>query len=77
MESIMESIIVNPGVLYGIGVINFTTIVSFIINLCSHYRNKRYICYMHLLFWVVFNVTIFLVGILPQINKITRLLGGQ
>ena len=66
----MESFIVNPGVLFGIGVINFITIVSFIINLCSHYRNKRYICYMHLLFWVVFNVTIFLVGILPELNKL-------
>ena len=66
----MENLIVNPGVLFGIGVINFITIVSFIINLCSHYRNKRYICYMHLLFWVVFNVTIFLVGILPELNKI-------
>ena len=66
----MESLIVNPGVLFGIGLINFLTFVSFIINLCSHYRNKRFICYMHLLFWIVFNATIFIVGILPELNKI-------
>lgn len=66
----MESIIVNPGVLFGIGIINLITIISFIINLCSRYRNKRYVCYMHLLFWVVFNVTIFIVGILPELNKL-------
>lgn len=61
---------VNYIVLFGIAVINFITIVSFIINLCSHYRNKRYVCYMHLLFWVMFNVTIFIVGILPELNKL-------
>ena len=56
--------------IFGIGIINFITIVSFIINLCSHYRNKRFVCYMHLLFWLIFNITIFIVGILPELNKI-------
>ena len=66
----MENLMVTPGVLFGIGIINFITIVSFIINLCSRYRNKRYVCYMHLLFWLLFNGTIFIVGILPELNKI-------
>ena len=61
---------VNYIAIIGIGVINFFTFVSFIINLCSHYRNKRFVCYMHLLFWILFNVTIILVGILPELNKI-------
>ena len=61
---------VNYIAIIGIGAINFFTFVSFIINLCSHYRNKSFICYMHLLFWILFNVTIFLVAVLPELNKI-------
>ena len=61
---------VNYIAVLGIGVINFFTVISFIINLCSHNRNKRFVCYMHLLFWIVFNLTIFIVAILPELNKI-------
>ena len=61
---------VNYIAIIGIGVINFFLFVSFIINLFSHYRNKRFVCYMHLLFWLIFNITIFIVGVLPELNKI-------
>ena len=61
---------VNYIAVIGIGIINFFTFVSFIINLCSHYRNKRFVCYMHLLFAIIFNITVFIVGILPELNKI-------
>ena len=61
---------VNYIAIIGIGVINFFTFVSFIINLCSHYRNKRFVCYMHLLFAIIFNITVFIVGVLPELNKI-------
>ena len=70
MESIFNLMMVNPVVLFGIGIINFIAIVSFIIILCSRYKNKLFVLYMHMLFWTVFNITIVIVGILPQINKI-------
>ena len=61
---------VNYIAIIGIGAINVFTLVSFIINLCSHCRNKNFVCYMHLLFWLVFNITVFIVGILPELNKL-------
>lgn len=61
---------INYTVLFGICIINFFTVISFIINLCSHYKNKSFVCYMHLVFWIVFNVTILLVAIIPELNKI-------
>ena len=61
---------VNYIAIMGIGIINFFLFVSFIINLFSNYRNKRFVCYMHLIFWIIFNTTIFIVGILPELNKI-------
>ena len=61
---------INYTVLFGIVIINFFIVVSFIINLCSHYRIKSFVCYIHLLFWIIFNLTIFLVAVLPELNKI-------
>ena len=61
---------INYIAIIGIAAINFFTFVSFIITLCTKSGNKKFICYMHLLFWIIFNVTIFLVGVLPELNKI-------
>ena len=61
---------VNYIAIIGIGAINFFTFVSFIITLCTKSENKKFTCYMHLLFWLVFNITVFLVAILPELNKI-------
>ena len=62
---------VNYIAIIGIGAINFFTFVSFIITLCTKSKNKRFICYIHLLFWIIFNITVFIVGILPELNKIS------
>ena len=61
---------VNYIAIIGIGAINVFTLVSFIITLCTKSKNKKFACYMHLLFWLVFNITVFIVGILPELNKL-------
>ena len=61
---------VNYIAIIGIGAINVFTFVSFIITLCTKSENKKFACYMHLLFWLVFNITVFIVGILPELNKL-------
>ena len=61
---------VNYIAIIGIGAINFFTFVSFIITLCTKSKNKKFACYMHLLFWIIFNITVFIVGVLPEFNKI-------
>ena len=61
---------VNYIAIIGIGAINFFTFVSFIITLCTRSDNKKFACYMHLIFWLLFNGTIFIVAILPELNKI-------
>ena len=62
---------VNYIAIIGIAAINFFTFVSFIITLCTRSVNKKFICYMHLLFWIIFNITVFIVGVLPELNKIS------
>ena len=49
---------VNYIAIIGIGAINVFTLVSFIITLCTKSENKKFACYMHLLFWLVFNITV-------------------
>ena len=61
---------VNYIAIIGIGAINVFTLVSFIITLCTKSENKKFACYMHLLFAIIFNITVFIVGVLPELNKI-------
>lgn len=58
---------------YGVAIVNFITFVSFIISLCTKSENKKFVCYMHLLFWVVFNITFFIVGILPILTELNKI----